>query len=338
MSAFMSVVVAVTGVSTLLGENLLEILESRAFPVARLMLTDPGEVTGRSVMFSGHATRVVSADTADFSGVELIFNCQPGALPEQFTIGRLAGNVCVIDLCPGIDVAQTAACIVPEVNPALISAGRTGYYVSPLPAVVAAAAVLASLHQRFKLLRLNVISLSSVAEAGKKGVEALASETAKLLNGRDAEADFFGQQIAFNLLPLTGKVTASGATDSETQISTQLRRVLGDEQLEVAVSSLQLPLFYGQNVVLHAECQFPVDLNEAQSLLSQAPGVSCIADQICSAVADAAGKDEVFVSRLRTEPDNNCGVMLFAVTDSMRKGGALNAIQIAEQVFTQLDH
>lgn len=334
----MSVVVAVTGVSTLLGENLLEILESRAFPVARLLLADPGEVVGRSVMFSGHATRVVSADTADFSGVELVFNCQPGALPEQFSSGQLAENVCVIDLCPDIEAAQTAACVIPEVNPELISSGRSGYYVSPLPAVVAVAAVLASLHQRFKLLRLNIVSLSSVAEAGKKGVEALASETAKLLNGRDAEASFFGQQIAFNLLPLTGQVTDSGLTDTETQIVTQLRRVLNDDQLELVVSSLQLPLFYGQNVVLHAECQLPVDLNEAELLLRQAKGVNCIADQMCSAVTHAAGQDDVFVSRLRTEPNNDCGLMLFAVTDSMRKGGALNAIQIAEQIFTRLDH
>lgn len=335
----MSVVVAVTGISSLLGENLLEILESRAFPVARLVLTDPGEVKGRSVMFSGHATRVVSADTADFTGVDLVFNCQPGALPDQFSASQLVGNVCVIDLCPDIDVAQTASCVVPEVNPELINASVPGgYYVSPAAAVVTAAAALASLHQRFKLLRLNIISLSSVAEAGKKGVQALASETAKLLNGRDAEADFFGQQIAFNLLPFTGRVLESGATDSEAQIIAQLRRVLNDDQLEIAASSLQLPLFYGQNVVLHAECQYPIDLNEAQLLLRQAPGVSCIADQICSAVTDAAGKDEVFVSRLRTEPDNDCGVMLFAVTDSMRKGGALNAIQIAEQVFTLLDH
>lgn len=335
----MSVVVAVTGVSTLLGENLLEILESRAFPVARLLLTDPGEVVGRSVMFCGHATRIVSAETADFSGVELVFNCQPGALPEQYSVSHMNSGACVIDLCPEVEVTHMAPCVVPEVNPELISAGvRSGYYVSPAPAVVAAAAVLATLHKRFKLLRLNLTSLSSVAEAGKKGVQALASETAKMLNGRDAEASFFGQQIAFNLLPLTGQITESGASDTETQIINQLRRVLNDNQLEIAVSSLQLPLFFGQNVVLHAECQFPVDLNEAQLLLRQVPGVSCITDQICSAVTHAAGKDEVFVSRLRTEPDNDCGVMLFAVTDSMRKGGALNAIQIAEQVFTQLDH
>ena len=334
----MSVVVAVTGVSTLLGENLLEILESRAFPVTRLILTDPGEVTGRSVMFSGHATRVVSADMADFSGVNLVFNCQPGALPDQFMFNRLADQISVIDLCPDAEAVQAAPCIVPEVNVGQINTSTSGgYYVSPLPAVVTAAAVLASLHQRFKLLRLNVVSLSSVAEAGKKGVEALASETARLLNGRDAEASYFGQQIAFNLLPFTGSLTESGATDSEEQIICQLRRVLNDDQLEIAVSSLQLPLFYGQNVVLHAECQFPVDLNEAQLLLRQTPGVNCIADQMCSAVTNAAGQDEVFVSRLRVEPNNDCGVMLFAVTDSMRKGGALNAVQIAEQILTQLD-
>ncbi|KDE38597.1 Aspartate-semialdehyde dehydrogenase [Nitrincola lacisaponensis] len=330
----MSIVVAVTGVSSLLGENLLEILESRAFPVARLVLTDPGEVVGRSVMFAGHANRVVSADKADFNGIDLLFNCQPGALPEAFTPGRIPAGVRVIDLCP--EVGVDAPCIVPEVNAGEVSGAS--YLISPMPAVVVAAMALSALHQRFKLLRLNLISLCSVAEAGRKGIEALASETAKLLNGRDAEAGYFGQQIAFNLLPVTGSVDASGRTDTETRVSRQLQQVLGDEQLEVAVTSLQLPLFHGQNVVLHAECQFPVDLNEAQSLLRQTPGLRCVADQHYTVVSDAAGQDEVFISRLRTEADNDAGIMLFAVSDSLRKGGALNAIQIAEHLLTQLDH
>lgn len=330
----MSIVVAVTGVSSLLGENLLEILESRAFPVARLVLTDPGEVVGRSVMFAGHANRVVSADKADFSGVNLVFNCQPGALPEVFSPARIAAGVRVIDLCPAAGVE--APCVVPEVNPEQLN--NASYLVSPAPAVVVAAMALSALHQRFKLLRLNLVSLCSVAEAGRKGVEALAAETAKLLNGRDPEAGYFGQQIAFNLLPLTGTPDASGRTNTETLIADQLQQVLDDQQLEVAVTSLQVPLFHGQNVVLHAECQFPVDLNEAQSLLRQTPGLRCVADQHYTVVSDAAGQDEVFISRLRTEADNDAGIMLFAVSDSLRKGGALNAIQIAEHLLTQLDH
>lgn len=325
----MSIVVAVTGVSSLLGENLLEILESRQFPIARLVLTDPGKVTGRSVMFDGHATRIVSVDEANFDDVQILFNCHPDALPVAFSIDQLSEKCKVIDLCPGKNV--DAPCIVPEINAAELSASH--YFISPSPASIVAAMALNALHQRFKLLRLNIVSLCSVAEAGKKGVEALASETAKLLNGRDPEASFFGQQIAFNLIPHTGSVDDKGVTDPEAHIRSEVQKILGDKELEIAVTSVQLPLFHGQNVVLHAECQFPVDINEAQLLLRQTSGVQCVTGQHYSVVKDAAGQDDVFVSRLRAETDNNSGIMLCAVSDSLRKGGALNAVQIAEHLL-----
>lgn len=331
----MSIVVAVTGVSSLLGENLLEILESRTFPIARLVLTDPGQVVGRSVMFAGHATRIVSVNDADFSDVDIVFNCRPDALPAMFNTTALIGTkLRVIDLCPVGD--SDAPCIVPEINADQIE--TSAYLISPCSAAIVSALALSAIHQRFKLLRLNVVSLCSVAESGEKGVKALASETAKLLNGRDPEASYYGQQIAFNLIPQTGTANEDGHTDTETLLAMQLQKVLGDEALEIAVTSVQLPLFHGQNVVLHAECQFPVDLSEAQLLLSQSVGVQYAPDQQYSVVTNAAGQDEVFISRLRTEADNNASLMLCAVSDSLRKGGALNAVQIAEHLLSVLDH
>ena len=330
----MSINVAITGVSSLLGENLLEILESRNFPVAKLLLTDPGQVVGRSVMYAGHANRVISVDEADLSAVDLIFNCHSQGLPKDFSPAQLTGKLKVIDLCPNAFADYPS--IVPEVNSEQI--GGSSYIISPSPAAVVSAMALHALHQRFKLLRLNIVSMSSVAESGQKGVEALAAETAKLLNGRDPEASYYGQQIAFNLIPFTGKVEESGSTDKEARLVSELQFLLGDEALEIAATSVQLPLFHGQNVVLHAECQFPVDINEAQLLLRQTKGLQCAANQYYSVVADAAGQDEVFISRVRTEAENNAGFMLFAVSDSLRKGGALNAVQIAEHLFGLLDH
>lgn len=325
----MSIVVAITGVSSLLGENLLEILENRQFLVAKLILTDPGKVVGRSVMFAGHANRVISVDDADLTDVDVLFNCHPKGLPKDFSPCHLTGKLKVIDLCPSADLEFP--CIVPEINPDEIS--TSPYLISPSPAAVVSAMALHALHQRYKILRLNLVSLCSVAEAGKKGVEALASETAKLLNGRDPEASYFGQQIAFNLIPFTGTIQSNGRTDSEETVVSQLQHLLGDSELEIAATAVQLPLFHGQQVILHAECQFPVNIEEAHSLVANTIGVISVTEQVYSVVADAVGENDVFISRFRAEEGNNSGIMLVALSDSLRKGGALNAVQIAESLF-----
>ena len=325
----MSIVVAITGVSSLLGENLLEILENRQFLVAKLILTDPGKVVGRSVMFAGHANRVISVDDADLTDVDVLFNCHPKGLPKDFSPCHLTGKLKVIDLCPSADLEFP--CIVPEINPDEIS--TSPYLISPSPAAVVSAMALHALHQRYKILRLNLVSLCSVAEAGKKGVEALASETAKLLNGRDPEASYFGQQIAFNLIPFTGTIQSNGRTDSEETVVSQLQHLLGDSELEIAATAVQLPLFHGQQMILHAECQFPVNIEEAHSLVANTIGVISVTEQVYSVVADAVGENDVFISRFRAEEGNNSGIMLVALSDSLRKGGALNAVQIAESLF-----
>ena len=330
----MSFKVAVTGVSTLLGENLLEILETREFPVTKLVLTDPGPVVGRSLMFAGHANRVISVSDASFDEIDLIFNCHPEGLPAHITPETLTGKLKVIDLCPAENL--DCPCVVPEVNASDIAS--SSYLISPAPASVIASVALSALHKRYKILRVNMVSMSSVAEAGHKGVEALASETAKLLNGRDPEASFFGKQIAFNVIPFTGKLDDKAYSDNERFMTHQLHQLLGDEDIEIVSTAVQLPIFHGQNVVLHAECQYSIDQNEAQLLLDQTKGVRSIAGQDYTVVTDAAGQDEVFISRFRTELGNDSGFMLCAVSDSLRKGGALNAVQIAEHLFGLLDH
>jgi len=334
----MSIVIAVLGATSLLGENLLEILGDRKFPASSVRLADSDDKEARGVMFAGHAVRITTLSKLDLSGVKILFNCMPGGLTAEMQAQMSAQAGFVIDLTSSVDSAQ-AHCAVPEVNPDVLDSVASGSVIcSPGAAVVAASVALAVLHRRYQILRLNVTSLCSVAHAGHDGIKALAGETARLLNGRDAEPEYFSRQVAFNLLPQTGEIQDSGYTLNEWQLADQLRELLADDQLEIAVSELQIPLFYGQAVVVHAETQHRVELDEMRQLLGEAAGVylARLDEEPLTPVSTAAGKDEVFISRLRVDRDSANGFSLCALTDNLRKGGALNAVQIAESLIGRL--
>jgi len=332
----MSIAVAVVGASTLLGENLLEILADRNFPVTDIRLADVGEITERSVMFKGHATRIRSLEKTNLAGVGILFNCKPEGLTKQDLQQLLNEKVTVIDLCPSYD-ADLSHCWIPSIGNQDAATMCHEYIVSPSSAAIVTAMALSALNEKYKVLRLNLTCLNSVAEAGRDGVEALALEASRLLNGRPAEGEYFGQQIAFNILPAAGPLSATGESLEEQSLVSQVQSLLKDDQLEIMVSALQVPLFYGQCVVVHAECQHPVDLDHAAEILGKVPDLTFSKSELYSPVTHAAGQDGVFVSRLRIESNSATGFALCAVTDNLRKGGALNAVQIAEEIVTLLD-
>ncbi|KAA0875853.1 aspartate-semialdehyde dehydrogenase [Nitrincola tapanii] len=325
----MSMCVALLGASSLIGEHLLEQLELRDFPVTELRLADHDTDTERGVMFKGHATRVKPLAAMQWQGVDLVFNCTGSALSAELKELLQAQGSWLIEVAASVAGALP---LVPEVNSQALSAAQRHLQVPPAAAILVAMA-LKPLHQRYTLLRLNLTSLASVAEVGRQGIEALAGETARLLNGRDAEAEFFQHQMAFNLLPVTSALDAQGQSQDEKEIATSVQTLLEDEQLEVVVSALRVPLFYGQTVVIHAECQQPMDLVEAQALLKNVPGVSLRQDELVSPVGSCAGEDQVLMTRLRLEPENPSGFALVVMADNLRKGSALNAVQLAELIL-----
>ncbi|SEF77307.1 Asd/ArgC dimerization domain-containing protein [Marinobacterium lutimaris] len=326
----MTVNVAIIGVSTLTGENLLEILDGREFQIDALKLFDQPDEAGRALMYKGRSTRVRPIDQLGAeSGLDIIFLGDNALTDEQLALAAEAGAL-VIDLYPGRQ--QEAPVFVPEVNGAALAEIERGDIVgSPCSAVVTAALSLAPLQSEYQLLKLNAFAMQSAAELGRPGVEALASETARLLNARDADPSLFPVQYAFNVLTPAEEVDAEGQSLTERRFVSELKEVLGDDELEVVMQAALVPSFYGVSVMLQAETARPVDLEQAGRLLSAADSVILHRGQKpVTPVGSAVGNDQVHVSRLRLEADSDSCVGLCALTDNLRKGSALNAVQIAE--------
>ncbi|WP_432694913.1 Asd/ArgC dimerization domain-containing protein [Marinobacterium sp. YM272] len=322
--------VAIIGVSTLTGENLLEILDGREFQIDSLKLFDQPDEAGRALMYKGRSVRVkVFEPEVLEDDLDIIFLCDP-ALDETQLKQAADCPALVIDLYPARQAAVPV--FVPEINGAGLADIAPGAVVgSPTPAAVVAALALAPLQSEYQLLKLNAFVMQSAAELGRAGVEALAAETARLLNGLEAEAKFFPVQYAFNVLPQSGELGEDGLSQPERRFVSELKELFNDEDLEVVVHVAQVPSFYGVNLMMQAETARPVDLEQGCRLLSKADSVILGSDRKpVTAVGSAVGSDQVHVSRLRLEADSDSCFGLCAVTDNLRKGSALNAVQIAE--------
>jgi aspartate-semialdehyde dehydrogenase len=323
--------VTIIGVSTLSGENLLQILDERDLTVDRLRLFDKTDEAGRTLMFRGKSTKVASYEETELGQDADILFLADLELPEAVLKAAQGSGALVIDLFPARQ--SGAVLVVPEVNGAVLAdVGRGEVVGSPAPASVAAALALAPLQAEYQVLRLNAFVVQSATALEHAGVEALAGETARLLNGRDAEAKLFQDQYAFNLVPQPGDKNLGGVSAAEARFVIELRELLRDEQIEIVVNVIQAPIFYGVMVTLQAETQQDVDLEAAGRLLTRADGLRLIpAGKVATPVGTAVGNDWVHLSGLRLDPENASGFGVYAMTDNLRKGSALNAVQIAEQ-------
>lgn len=327
----MSLNVALIGPGTLKGEKLLELLDASSLEIADVTLYEEADNAGRSLMFRGHASRTRSLDDFTTAVEGLVFVCE-AQLPDTLTSQLENMSVAtVIDLYPQRYEAAPLL-VVPGINNEALASIDSGRIIGvPGSATIAAALALAPLHQAYQILKLNLTVLSAASEAGRQGVEALASETARLLNGRDVESTFFERQIAFNLIPDVGPVQGSGFTALEEQVMQELPALLGDDDLEVEVSAVRVPVFYGDMVIAQAETRQPIALDEIQSLMDRAKSVRFdqASKQPASLVNDVIGQDVVIVNRVRPDALGDSGFGLHALSDDLGRGSALTAVEIA---------
>jgi len=205
--------IALLGPATLVGEKLLELLDASGLEIEALTLFEPEDQSGRSLMFRGHAHRTRMLSAFDAAAHSLVFVCEP-ELPPECTQALLSASGRVVDLYPQRYSADQVFLAVPELNGDELASLDPGRVIGiPNSATIAAALALAPLHRSLQVLKANLVVLSPVSSAGRSGVEALAAETARLLNGREAEVGHFGQQIAFNLIPQVGALLENGCTD-----------------------------------------------------------------------------------------------------------------------------
>ncbi len=328
----MTLNVALLGPASLKGEKLLELLDESELEIAKVQLFEEEDQAGRSLMFRGHANRTRSFEDFDPAGVQLVFVCEP-ELPAvtQAKLEAVTQGY-VIDLYPQRYTETDVLLCLPAINGSALETLDPGRVIGvPGSATITAALALAPMHQAYELLKLNLTALIAASDEGRAGIESLAQETARLMNGREAEAGHFGVQLAFNMLPDVGVVQSNRQTTSEELMRNQLKDLLGDE-LEVEVTTVRVPAFYGNMIVAQAETRKDIELDQIQEIMDRAESVRYdhLAKRQPSPVVDAVGQDVAVVHRVREDAEQSGGFVLQAIGDDLGLGGALTAVIVAQ--------
>lgn len=328
--------IAILGVDTLGGETLLELLEEREFPVATLYPLVSQEGEQESVRFAGRTLNVGSAADFDWSQVQLAFFMAGSAATEQWAQVAAEAGCLVIDNSLFFRDDFEVPLVIPEVNGETLADFRQRNIVaSPTCIVTELLLALKPIHDEVGIERVNLVSLQSVSGSGKDGIQELARQTAALLNGRPAEAQTYPAQIAFNLLPQIDTVADDGFTLEEKRLESETQRLLGDERIRINATCVRVPVFYGHSQVVHLETQHGCDDETIRRVLAEAPGITLVEDELVTPVSHGAGQEGVFVSRLRQDGSHPRGFDFWLVTDNIRKGGALNCLQIAKSLIRE---
>jgi aspartate-semialdehyde dehydrogenase len=324
-----SLAIAVIGATGTVGETLVQLLEEREFPVAGLHLLASSDSAGKTVAFRGKNLRVREVGDFDFAQVQLAFFAAGMDVSRQYGAKAHAAGCSVIDLSGGLPQALP---IVPEANAGVLAGASAPYLLSsPAPVATALAAVLAPLRSRLDLRKVVVNAQLSVSTVGRSGVSELARQTTELLNMRPLEPQVFGRQVAFNLLAQVGEMEESGHAQLERRIAEELKQLLVIDGLKVTVNCSVAPVFFGDSLAVCVEAREPVDLAAVAALLEQQAGLELVEQgDYPTVVGDAVGQDELYIGRLRAGLDDPAELNLWIASDNVRKGSALNAVQIGE--------
>ncbi|KJU78831.1 aspartate-semialdehyde dehydrogenase [Ectopseudomonas oleovorans] len=326
-----SINIAVIGATSNVGEALVELLEEREFPVKDLHLLASSESAGQSLSFRGRQVRVRSLDAFDFTQVQLAFFAAGSEVTRSHHERVVAAGCSVIDLSAAFSLEQ-APCVLPELGAAGLPALTKPWCVSaPTPSAVACALVLATLRPVLRPQQLQVTAMLSISTLGRSGVQELARQTAELLNGRPLEPNTVDRQIAFNLLAQVGEVDDQGHARLEKRLAAEIQQLLSLPELPVAATCALVPVFFGDSLALGVYADSDVDISAVLQLLEVAPGIELVeAGDYPTAVGDAVGQDQVYVGRVRRGVSDPRQLNLWIASDNVRKGAALNAVQIAE--------
>ncbi len=327
--------VAMVGATGAVGETLLGILAARKFPVGELLPLASARSAGGKVDFGNKQLTIKNLADCDFSGVDIAFFSAGGKVSREHAPRAAAAGAVVIDNTSEFRYQDDIPLVVSEVNPEAIAGyTRHGIIANPNCSTMQMLVALAPIHRAVGIERINVATYQSVSGAGRSGLEELGRQTAALLNFQPVKAVKFSKQIAFNVIPHIDDFQENGYTKEEMKMVWETRKILGDESIQVNPTAVRVPVFYGHAEAVHIETRSKISAAEARALLEKAPGVVVMDEHKAGGyptpVGDAAGNDEVYVGRIREDISHPRGLDLWVVSDNIRKGAALNAVQIAE--------
>ena len=331
--------VAVVGATGAVGEAMIAILEERDFPVGTLYPLASSRSAGKTIMFKGSSVKVTDLSKFDFSQARIGLFSAGGSISEEFAPKAAAAGCVVVDNTSHFRRDPEIPLIVPEVNiEALADYSRHNIIANPNCSTIQMLVALKPIYDAVGIERINVCTYQAVSGTGKEAIEELAGQTARLLNGQEIECEVYPKQIAFNALPHIDTFQDNGYTREEMKMVWETQKIFGDESIQVNPTCVRIPVFFGHSEAVHIETVDPISAEEARVLLQNAPGVEVLDEHADggypTAVTESAGHDPVFVGRIREDISHPRGLDMWIVSDNVRKGAALNSVQIAESLIT----
>ena len=329
--------VAVVGATGAVGREMLTTLSERQFPADEVVALASERSAGSQVSFGeDQILKVQNLDTFDFAGMDIAL-FSPGAKVSAVHAPRAASAGCVvIDNTSQFRMDPDIPLVVPEVNPQAIAGyTRRRIIANPNCSTIQMVVALKPLHDRARIKRVVVATYQSVSGAGKEAMDELFEQTRGVYMNQPVQHHYFPKQIAFNVIPHIDVFMDDGATKEEWKMAAETKKIL-DPNIRVHATCVRVPVFIGHSEAVNVEFEKPISANEARALLRAAPGISVIDHRIDEGYVtpvECAGEDAVYVSRIREDATVENGLSLWVVSDNLRKGAALNAVQIAEELI-----
>jgi aspartate-semialdehyde dehydrogenase len=326
--------VAIVGAAGLVGQEFIKVLEQRHLPMNSISLFESDRFAGSKMFVAHQEVRVKETTPEAFSGIDIAFFSAGTEVSRYFSpIAAVSGAV-VIDNSAAFRLEPAVPLVVPEVNPEDIKWHR-GIIANPNCSTIQMVVALYPLHRVNPIKRIVVDTYQAVSGTGTAAVDELSSQARQILDGQTAIPHVYPHQIAFNLLPEIDVFLDNGYTKEEWKMVEETRKIMHASDMAISATCVRVPVFTGHSEAIHVEFAQPMSPDEAWEILNEAPGVKVLDDPTISLYPQpwsAAGTDEVFVGRIRRDASNDSGLVLWVVADNLRKGAALNAVQIAEEM------
>ncbi|HEY9767331.1 MAG TPA: aspartate-semialdehyde dehydrogenase [Coleofasciculaceae cyanobacterium] len=324
--------VAILGATGAVGQELLELLAERDFPLKNLKLLASSRSAGSKIVFQGQELTVEAVEENSFENVDLVLASAGGSTSKAWAKIAVNAGAVVIDNSSAFRMDAHVPLVVPEINPEA-AAKHQGIIANPNCTTILMGVAIYPLHKIQPIKRVVVATYQSASGAGAMAMAEAQTQAREILDGRQPQAKVLPYPIAFNLFPHNSPLNDQGYCEEEMKMVNETRKIFNDDQIRVTATCVRVPILRAHSEAINLEFERPFDVNQARELIAAAPGVKLVEDwqnNYFPMPMDATGQDPVLVGRIRQDISHNCGLELWLCGDQIRKGAALNAIQIAE--------
>lgn len=329
--------VAILGATGAVGTELLQLLEQRQFPIAELKLLASPRSAGQRLPFRGEDLLIEAVGDRAFDNIDLVLASAGGSVSKAWAPKAAAAGAVVIDNSSAFRMHADVPLVVPEVNPQAAASHR-GIIANPNCTTILMTVALWPLHQVQPIQRIVAATYQSASGAGARAMEEVKAQARAILAGEEPKAEIFPYPLAFNLFPHNSPLTPEGYCEEELKMVNETRKIFGAPDLRVTATCIRVPVLRAHSEAINLEFASPFSVDQAREILSQSPGVQLLEDWQANYFPmpmEASGKDDVLVGRIRQDLSHPCGLELWLSGDQIRKGAALNAVQIAELLVEQ---